>query len=158
MPGEGSNMTRPMVNTTVTMQKSINTYTYNSKNLFLSYGLAIFFALLANLLGAFAYWRNGASFNKSISSFWPVQKDEELGEFLNDEVLVHLKPLPLEKTTKKTVLKFGSLRDGHWGLRRASVVKVGRNRRKSLRPRRPSQFGEFRFHSGSRETPEQKSV
>lgn len=133
------------------MKESINTYTYNSKNLFLSYGLAIFFALLANLLGAFAYWRNGASFNKSISSFWPVQKDEELGNFLNGEVLVHLKPLPLEKTTKKTVLKFGSLRDGHWGLRRVSVVKGGRERRKSLRPRRQSQVGEFRFHSGSRE-------
>lgn len=58
----------PPLPANVTTTEPINVYAYHPKNLYLAYSLAIFFALLANILGTCAYISNGVSHNNSFSS------------------------------------------------------------------------------------------
>ena len=55
-----------MTNVTTTIPENI--YSYHPFDVLLAYAVAIFFALLANILGLFAYFSNHASYDNSFSS------------------------------------------------------------------------------------------
>ena len=65
----------------VTTSVPINVYAYHAKNLYLAYSLAIFLALVANVLGTAAYISNGVSHNNSFSSILRATRNPSL---LND--------------------------------------------------------------------------
>jgi hypothetical protein len=96
----------PYINTTVTTTTLTNLYTYNQRNLLLAYGLAIFFALLANILGAYAYKINGVSFERGFSSFLSATRDPELVNLFHYQTLGKL---PVPDHIKRTILVFGRL-------------------------------------------------
>lgn len=54
--------------TNVTTTTSMNVYSYQPFNVILAYAFAISFALLANILGIFAYISNNASHENSFSA------------------------------------------------------------------------------------------
>lgn len=56
--------------TNVTTTTPENVYSYQPFNVFLAYALAISFALLANILGIFAYISNDASHENSFSAIF----------------------------------------------------------------------------------------
>jgi len=84
----------PSVPTDVLVTQSINIYAYHSRNLLFSYGLAIAFTVLANLLGAYAYWRNGHSHSKSFSAILASTRDPGLTKLFHAETMGRL---PLHK-------------------------------------------------------------
>jgi hypothetical protein len=100
----------PSVPTDVLVTQSINTYAYHSRNLLLSYGLAIAFAVLANLLGAYAYWQNGHSHNKSFSAILASTRDPGLTKLFHAETMGRL---PLHKNVQEAKLTFG-ITPGGW--------------------------------------------
>lgn len=65
----------------MTTSEPINVYTYDPKNLFISYGIALFFALIANILGALAYVSNGVSHDNSFSSIVRATRNPDLIDF-----------------------------------------------------------------------------
>jgi hypothetical protein len=99
-----ANVSRPPINMTVTRTDSVNVYAYHSKNLFLSYGLAIGLTLLANLLGAFAYYKNEVSHNKSFSAILAATRDDSLTELFHYEIVGRL---PLSRKVQRTLVQFG---------------------------------------------------
>ena len=106
----------PSITRNVTVKASINTYDYHFQNLLLSYGLAIFFALLANILGALAYMTNGVSHNKSFSAILTSTRDAGLTELFHAQILGRL---PLPQSVRRARLRFGNLPDGGLGFKRA---------------------------------------
>jgi hypothetical protein len=92
---------------------SVNKYVYHSKNLFISYGLAIGLTFLANILGAFAYLDNGCSHNKTFSAILAATRHETLTKLFHNQVVGSL---PLSNKVKSTFLKFGAI-----GSRRQSL-------------------------------------
>jgi hypothetical protein len=106
----------PSVTQNVTVKASVNTYNYHSENLLLSYGLAIFFALLSNTLGALAYRTNGVSHNKSFSAILTSTRDAGLMELFHAQTLGRL---PLPQSVRRARLRFGGLRDGGLGFMKA---------------------------------------
>jgi hypothetical protein len=101
-----ANCNRPPINMTYTRWDSVNTYAYHTRNLFLSYGLAISLALLANLLAAYAYRENRVSYNKTFSAILAATRDISLTELFHYEVVGRL---PLSKRVRKTLLSFGNV-------------------------------------------------
>jgi hypothetical protein len=106
----------PSITQNVTVKASINTYNYRSENLLLSYGLAIFFALLSNILGALAYKANGVSHNKSFSAILTSTRDIGLMDLFHKQVLGRL---PLPQSVRRAKLRFGDMGDGGLGFKRA---------------------------------------
>lgn len=101
-----ANMTRPPTDRTATRTDSVNKYVYHSKNLLLSYGLAIGLALLANLLGAYAYLSNGVSHNRRFSAILAATRHESLTKLFHNQIVGSL---PLSDKVKNTFLKFGPI-------------------------------------------------
>jgi len=99
-------MQSPYINTSVTTTNLVNLYAYNEQNLLLAYGLAIFFALLANILGAFAYKINGVSYDRAFSSFLSATRDPALKKLFNQQTLGKL---PVPRNVRRTLLVFGKL-------------------------------------------------
>ncbi|KAL9614155.1 MAG: hypothetical protein Q9167_001365 [Letrouitia subvulpina] len=52
----------------VTTHSPVNVYIYRPRNVLIAYGIAISFAFIANLLGAYAYFSNGESYENSWSA------------------------------------------------------------------------------------------
>ena len=52
----------------VTNSKPVNVYRYRPNNVFITYGIALSFTFLANLVGAYAYYSNGESHENSYSA------------------------------------------------------------------------------------------
>ncbi|KAF7913457.1 hypothetical protein BELL_0064g00280 [Botrytis elliptica] len=98
-----SNLLSPSVNTSVLSTTSINIYAYHSSTLLLSYGIAIFVALIANSLGAYAYHINGRSHNKSFSAILAATRDSEFGRLLPGGVRGKI---PLPEWVLETQLRF----------------------------------------------------
>lgn len=106
---------RPPINTTVLTTVSVNLYGYHYTNLFLAYGIAIFFALLANALGGLAYHHNRVSHDTSFSSILSSTRDPGLADLFVHQVLGKL-PLPGE--IKRAMLRFGKMKEGGLGFHR----------------------------------------
>lgn len=62
----------------VTTAEPINVYIYHPKNLLLAYGVALFLALIALVLGACAYVSNGVSHSNSFSSIVRATRNPDL--------------------------------------------------------------------------------
>jgi hypothetical protein len=107
---------RPLILANITLTTSINTYAYHSKNLLISYALAISFALFSITLGAIAYRSNGVSHNKTFSAILTSTRDMGLTDLFHEQ---RLGRLPLPDEIKNTKLKFGKTRGGGLGFSRA---------------------------------------
>jgi hypothetical protein len=67
----------------VSIASSVNIYTYDARDLWLSYGIACGATLLATMLGLFAMWRNGGVGYQSIfSTFIRTTRDQALQELI----------------------------------------------------------------------------
>lgn len=86
----------------MTTNDPINVYVYDPKNLYLSYGIALFLALLAIILGALAYVSNGVSHDNSFSSIVRATRNPELLDFDQRRTPG---ALPLDKNLGQTVLR-----------------------------------------------------
>ena len=105
--------------TNVTTITPTNIYVYQPQNVFIAYGIAVIFALLANVLGLFAYFSNGVSHDNSFSSIVCTTRDIHLSKLNAHE---RLGALPLEKKVGRTKMKFdvGDMAEagrggGRWG-------------------------------------------
>jgi hypothetical protein len=76
-----------------------NTYAYDSRNLLISYGLAVSFALLAGIAGCISILSNGASYSNRFSTVLRTTRGQELEELVahNDRTGVDPLPKHLEK-------------------------------------------------------------
>jgi hypothetical protein len=66
------------VPTNVTSQTILAVYTYQPRNLFVSYGLAILFSVLSVGVGVYSFHRNGASYDASFSSISVAMQNVEV--------------------------------------------------------------------------------
>lgn len=81
----------------------------------MSYGLALAFALLANILGGAAFWINGVAHDRSFSAYLSATRDPALHRIFNPE---RLGKLPLPDDVAKTALKFVEMgEEGGLGLK-----------------------------------------
>jgi hypothetical protein len=92
-------------NITVQYERMQNTYTYNSRNLLMSYGLALGFALIAVIAGCASIWYNGASYSNRFSTILRATRGQKLEELvaLNDRTGAD----PLPKYLAKTRIRLG---------------------------------------------------
>lgn len=90
--------------TTVNQTTLINIYTYHRAPLLISYSLATGFALLAVLLGAWAYRENGCSHSRSFSAILASTRAANLAGLFHDELMGRL---PLHENVQRTRLEFG---------------------------------------------------
>jgi len=105
---------RPLVETNVTTKSIVNFYYYNRRDLWISYGLALGFALLANILGGVAFWINRVAHDRSFSALLSSTRDAKLARIFNPETLGKL---PLQGDVAKTPLKFEVMgKEGGLGL------------------------------------------
>jgi hypothetical protein len=102
--------------TNVNVTNPVNIYAYHSTNLFISYGLAICFAVFVNLLGAYAYWTNGHSHAKTFSAILASTRDRGLTKLFRSEAEGRL---PLHEDVRNAKLMFGRLSNGGLGFGRA---------------------------------------
>jgi hypothetical protein len=94
---------RPKVPITTNITTLTNIYTYHSRNLLLSYGIALLFAFIACLLGSFAYWANGASCSRSFSAVLVSTRAAELSQLFRAELMGQLL---LHENAERTRLAF----------------------------------------------------
>jgi len=99
----------------------VNRYSYSSRNLWLAYGLGIFFALIANALGAQAFMENNASHNNSLSTLLSISRDPELANLFPE--CCHGK-LPLPPETMKARLRVEEMEDGGQSLKSKDTKKT----------------------------------
>ena len=91
-----------------------NVFTYHRRNLFLAYGIALFFAFIANLLGGFAYFSNGESHDNTFSAIFCSTRDIHIA---NLNVHERSGALPLKPEVAKMQIIYGKGYDGAWGFR-----------------------------------------
>jgi len=104
---------RPPIETNVTTKSIGNTYLYNSRDFWISYGLAIGFALLANIFGGKAFWTNRVAHDRSFSAILSSTRDAALAKIFDP---TRLGKLPLPPDVAKKSLRFEKLGEGGWGL------------------------------------------
>ena len=104
---------RPLIETNVTTKSIVNFYLYNSRDFWISYGLAIGFTLLANIFGGIAFWTNRVAHDRSFSAILSSTRDAALAEIFDPKTLGKL---PLPPDVAKMPLRFVELREGGWGL------------------------------------------
>jgi hypothetical protein len=104
---------RPLIETSVTTKSIVNFYLYNSRDFWISYGLAIGFALIANIFGGIAFWTNRVAHDRSFSAILSSTRDAALAEIFDPKTLGKL---PLPPDVAKMPLRFVELREGGWGL------------------------------------------
>jgi hypothetical protein len=92
-------------NITVQYERMQNTYTYNSRNLLFSYGLALGFALIAVVAGCVSIWYNGASYSNRFSTILRATRGQNIEELvaLNDRAGAD----PLPKYLAKARIRMG---------------------------------------------------
>lgn len=105
--------------TNVTTTSPANIYVYQPKRVFIAYGIAIFFALVANVLGIWAYFSNGVSHDNSFWSIVTTTRDIHLSKLNEHE---RLGALPRQRNVGKTKIVFevgdmaeGGRGGGRWG-------------------------------------------
>lgn len=112
---------RPQVMATVKQSTPVNRYSYDVRNLWLAYGLAIFFALCAVVLGLFAFISNDESHNNTFSTLLSVSRDPSLDPLFPP--CCHGK-LPLPRETMDASLRVSRGDGGVENLVPPSNVKV----------------------------------
>lgn len=93
--------------TNVTTTIPINVYAYHPKNLYLAYGFALIFALLANALGALAYQSNGISYDSLFSTILRTTRNPDLTALVGGS---DAGALPLGRGMSSAMLRLGIYR------------------------------------------------
>ena len=88
----------------VTITKFVNVYTYDWRNLVISYAVAVVFALGAVLLGGVAFKQNGVSHVSSFSAIVATTRNVELDALTEGQCLGGL---PISKDFGRTKLRLG---------------------------------------------------
>jgi hypothetical protein len=83
-----------------------NVYQYNSRNLILSYSIAVGVTLFSIIIGAYATITNGVSHSSSFSAMIATTRNPQLDRLVEGS---SLGALLLEKEMRRTKLKFGEL-------------------------------------------------
>lgn len=120
----------PLVKQPVSITKAVNQWAYHKRNLLLAYSVAIIAALFANLLGAYAYFRNKVSHDLSFSSLASTTTDQTFVDRFRSEDPKTRGKLPLPESLKRVEIKFTPLDEGGLGFQTADEVR----RRRSVVP------------------------
>lgn len=97
----------------ITYSVSENIYAYNSKNLLISYGLAIGFALVAKVAGCVSIYCNGASYSNKFSTVLRTTSGQELEELVASKDRSGVDPLPKSLAERRIDLRNGQLSSEH---------------------------------------------
>lgn len=81
-------------NITIRYEHTRNVYVYSSKNLFLSYGLALGFAFLAVVAGCVSIHHNGASYSNKFSTIIRTTRGQEMEDLVASDDRDGADPLP----------------------------------------------------------------
>ncbi|KAF4637023.1 hypothetical protein G7Y89_g1067 [Cudoniella acicularis] len=101
---------------------------YKHTILLLSYGLAIFFALLANLSGAYAYLRNGVAHDRGFAAVMAATRDPHIGEGFDERMAGRL---PVQRKIRDMKMRYEQNGVGGGKFRR--VLEVGTKKKRVLR-------------------------
>ena len=121
---------RPLSNQTVYTKSSVNLYGYHRANLWAAYGLAIFLAIIVNLLGAYAYNVNKVAHDINFSSLVSSVTDNSIITVFKREDPATRGKIPLLKKIADVEIKFTPLDEGGLGFQTADEVR----RRSSVAP------------------------
>jgi hypothetical protein len=83
-----------------------NVYQYNSRNLILSYSIAVGVTIFCIIIGTYATITNGVSHSSSFSAMIATTRNPQLDRLVEGS---SLGALPLDREMRKTKLKFGEL-------------------------------------------------
>lgn len=86
-----------------------DTYAYHSRNLLLSYGLAVGFALVAGVAGCVSIYYNGASYSNRFSTVLRTTRGQELEELAVHNDRTGFDPIPKHLEKSRTDLRRGQL-------------------------------------------------
>jgi hypothetical protein len=86
-----------------------NTYAYDSRNLLVSYGLAVCFALIAGIAGCASIMSNGASYSNRFSTVLRTTRGQELEELIVHNDRTGVDPLPKHLENARIDLRRGQL-------------------------------------------------
>jgi len=98
--------------TLVNITTPINIYQYNSQNLIISYGIGLFFAILAVIIGLASFATNGVSHSTSFSAMIAATRNRKLDELMEG---YSLGDAVKDEKIAKTRLKFGAIKDAEGG-------------------------------------------
>lgn len=90
-----------------------NTYSYEGKNLFIYYGLAVSFALLAGIAGCISILSNGASYSNRFSTVLRTTRGQELEELVAHNDRTGVDPLPKHLEKARIDLRRGQVESQH---------------------------------------------
>lgn len=94
--------------TDVVLDRWLNVYTYNSRNLWISYGVALAFTFLACLLGCTTIYRNGASYSNLFSTVLrTTRRLQEFDSLLTGRDETGADPLPQHLSKARIELGLG---------------------------------------------------
>jgi len=104
--------------TNVTISVPRNLYVYSPRNIWISYGLAILFAILGALLGMAALLTNSAAFTNSFSTILRVTGYADLSTIVGANDTFGAAPLPKQLKQAKLSVEELSTSDGlrYWSL------------------------------------------
>jgi hypothetical protein len=94
------------ISTPCTISTAVLVWDYNPLWLVLSYGLAVFFMLIAALIGAFAFKKNGYGADMSFSSIVATTRNKDL-DGLAEGCCLGITPLPTSFVKER--LRFGEV-------------------------------------------------
>jgi hypothetical protein len=90
-----------------------NTYAYDSRNLFVSYGMAVSFALIAGIAGCASILSNGASYSNRFSTVLRTTRGQELEELVVHNDRTGVDPLPEHLEKSRIDLRRGQVESQH---------------------------------------------
>ena len=96
----------------MTFYRTQNTYAYDSRNLLISYGLAVSFALLAGVAGCISIYYTGASYSNKFSTVLRTTRGQELEELVVQNDRTGVDPLPKRLAKTRIDLRRGQLESG----------------------------------------------
>ncbi len=108
----------------------MNKYAYHKADLLAAYGIAILVAIIANLLGAYAYIKNKVAHDINYTSLVSSSADDTITTVFKQEDPSTRGKLPLPKSIGDVEIKFTPLDEGGLGFQTAEEVR----RRSSVAP------------------------
>jgi hypothetical protein len=103
---------RPFTNSSVVVTSTVDLYDYHGLTLISSYGAAIFVALIANLLGFNAFWRNKVRIDKTFS--WTASATQHTN-LVDEEHYGRRGSIPIPSPIRGKRVVFKKIVGGGWG-------------------------------------------
>jgi hypothetical protein len=105
---------RPFTNSSVVVTSIVDLYDYHSLTLLISYGAAILVALIANILGFIAFWRNEVRIDKSFS--WTASATQHTN-LLDEGHYNRRGSIPIPSLIRGKRVIFKKIASGGWGFK-----------------------------------------